>query len=300
MTPRRPSVAAIGFGPLAIAACASALLIWSLAATWLGVLLGGGLLVAMAIVSYLERRSIRTLMMAAENKAACALPLQRMEPYVLSLHAVADASMARWAKHIEIARLQIEHAGTELTCDFSALLAQLQALQDQGQKVPGEDVVKIVDESRQVLMQMLARLEQAVDGQTIRSVPSRQLIDEAGQTIQHTLARLEAVIRNLSAVSERMAVDRQRAYEHVEAVMVHLQFQDRVSQILGAICVGVEALLARLRTEEKHLAEGLVPEPFDVAAWVAEIERTYTTLEQHGHDRSQEKRGAPDIGITYF
>ena len=95
MTPRRPSVAAIGFGPLAVAACASARLIWSLAATWLGVLLGGGLLVAMAIVSYLERRSIRTLMMAAENKAACALPLQRMEPYVLSLHAVADASMAR-------------------------------------------------------------------------------------------------------------------------------------------------------------------------------------------------------------
>lgn len=300
MTPRRLSVAAVGMAPLAIATCAAGLLIWSMGATWLGVLLGGGLLVAMAIASYLERRSIRSLLMAAENLATSAPPAQRMEPYVLSLHAVADASMARWAKHVEIARLQIEHAGAELTRDFSALLTQLRALQDQGQNAPGEDVANIIEDSRLALMQMLARLEQGSDGQTMASVPSSELIGEAGQTIQRSLAQLEMVIRNLSAVSDRMAVDRQRAYEHVEGVMVHLQFQDRVSQILGAICVGVEALLARLRIEEKHLAEGQVPEPFDVAAWVAEIERTYTTIEQHGDERSREKRGAPDSGITYF
>ena len=65
----------------------------------------------------------------------------------------------------------------------------------------------------------------------------------------------------------------------VESAIVHLQFQDRVSQILSAVRGDMERLVALIASDEFGM-NGRIPAPIDVERWIRELEATYTTLEQ--------------------
>jgi methyl-accepting chemotaxis protein len=88
--------------------------------------------------------------------------------------------------------------------------------------------------------------------------------------------------------------------QKVESVLVHLQFQDRMSQILAAVFNDIERLSARLREQERRIELGEQPEMFDSAAWIAELERTYTTLEQHDSRHATASGPGSTNEITFF
>ena len=49
----------------------------------------------------------------------------------------------------------------------------------------------------------------------------------------------------------------------------------------AAVRHDVERLLARVREEQARIERREAPESFDAKAWIAELEKSYTTLEQH-------------------
>ena len=154
-------VARQGVAPLLVAVVGGALLAWSAPSLVVGLALAGALLAVAAGAWWWERRRLKAAVepLLAECAAARAMP--RLDPYVHSLHELADASLIRWSKHVTIARQQTETAGTELTQDFSAILAKLGEMIDARNAQSGEAVVTVIERSREDLLGMLERLGHA-------------------------------------------------------------------------------------------------------------------------------------------
>jgi len=115
---------------------------------------------------------------------------------------------------------------------------------------------------------------------------------ESEETIQGVLG----VFRETMGYLLQAAADFQKegfvVQQDIADVIVSLQFQDRISQILNQ----VNADLNRL---EERLASGVLG--LDAQAWLSELARTYTTLEQHDlHRGDSQTRGGGATEITFF
>jgi methyl-accepting chemotaxis protein len=382
----------VGVGHLVVAATAAGFVLWSGDSIPVGLAMAAFLLVLAAGLSYRERRGINAAIdrMLAENDLAAA-EKRRLEPYVQSLHQVADASMIRWSKHIDISRLQTESAGFKLTQDFGSILAKLHDMLDTRSADGGEGVVLVIEHSREELLGMLACLLAAFDAQKpmlrefeslaevtedlkrmassvadiakqtnllalnaaieaarageagrgfavvadeVRklsnqsgslgkdiqqkvdavnratnsalasagqmSLQNEGLMKTSGETIHRVLERFSDVLQGLSESSQQMAEGSNNVRERVEEVLVHLQFQDRTSQILNAVRKDIDRLLAQLREQERRIEQGQDAELFDSKAWIAELEQTYTTLEQHEAPQTSDQGQVSASEVTFF
>ena len=386
------TVSPVGMAPVVAAAIGGGLALWSAASLPLGLALAAALVALVAAASFWERRQLRaTLARCLAAQAAVDAARPRIEPYTRSLHEVADASLARWSKHIDIARLQTERAGTALAQDFDTILGKLGAMLDSHSGDSDGGIVAVIATARSELMDMLASMTLALEEQKpmLREFESlakvtedlkqmatgvadiakqtnllalnaaieaaragdtgrgfavvadevRKLSDQSGvlgkhikvnveavnaamtkalttagqmsrqneslgstsdSTIRNVLERFSGVVQGLSESSREMADGSQSVRQKVEEVLVHLQFQYRTSQILVAVTTDIERLGKRMREQERLVEQGALPEPFDARAWIAELERTYTTLEQHDaqHPAAQGKIEATEI--TFF
>ena len=384
------SVLRFGLAPLLVAVVGGGLLIWC-ATSLVGVALAIGLLVLAGGLSWWEGQRVKAGFAALQAECTAAQAMPRLEPYVHSLHELADASLIRWSKHVAIVRSQTEAAGTELTGDFSAILAKLHEMIDARSADGSEGVVTVIEHSRDELLGMLDRLVHAFDaqkpmlrefeslagvtedlkrmasavadiakqtnllalnaaieaarageagrgfavvadevrklssqsgllGQEIQqkvdavnrattsalasagqmSVQNEVLLKSSGETIHQVLERFGGVLRGVSDSSQQLAEGSQNVRERVEAVLVHLQFQDRTSQILNAVCQDIDRLLAQVREQERRIGSGEAAQPFDVAQWIAQLEQTYTTLEQFNTHPSDAKGSVSASEITFF
>ena len=384
------SVCWFGLAPLLVAVLGGGLLIWR-ETSMVGAALAIGLLAVAAGASWWACRRVYAGVAAAQAERDATPVTPSLEPYVQSLHELADASLIRWSKHVAIVRAQTETAGTELTGDFSAILAKLHEMIDARNADGSEGVVTVIEHSREELLGMLDRLVQAFDaqkpmlrefeslavvtedlkrmasgvaeiakqtnllalnaaieaarageagrgfavvadevrklsnqsgmlGQEIQkkvdavnsattsalasaaqmSVQNEALTKSSGETINAVLERFGGVLRGVSDSSQQMAEGSQNVRERVEAVLVHLQFQDRTGQILNAVCRDIDRLLEQVREQEQRIASGESPQPFDVQQWIAELEQTYTTLEQFGTHPADTKGAVSASEITFF
>ena len=377
---------------LLVAVLGGGLLIWSQPSLVVGGALAAGLLAVAVGLSWWERRRLGAALdrqVVERDLGEAAQP--KVEPYLRSLHEVADASMIRWSEHIAIARRQTENAGVELTQDFGAILSRLRGMIDTRNADASEGVVTVIEHSREELLGMLDRLRHAFDAQKpmllefeslavvtddlkrmasavadiakqtnllalnaaieaarageagrgfavvadeVRklsnqsgtlgkeiqdkvdavnratgsalasagqmSVQNEALMTSSGETIQQVLERFGGVLRGVSDSSQQMAEGSQEVHERVEAVLVQLQFQDRTSQILNAVCHDIDRLLEQIREQERSIASGQAPQPFDARQWIAQLEKTYTTLEQHGSQQAAAAGQVSASEITFF
>lgn len=124
------------------------------------------------------------------------------------------------------------------------------------------------------------------------------IIDEAENAIVRVINRYNDAAERLGSSAQILEVESQGVESEVADVLVALQFQDRVSQILGHVIGDMEKLADEMSRREASQA----PEPFEVRRWLDELERTYTTLEQvavhKGHGIHVEAPSSAEI--TFF
>lgn len=141
-----------------------------------------------------------------------------------------------------------------------------------------------------------AAMNEALAAAERMSKSDHALVGNAEAAIGRVLSRFNDTLSSLADASGRLEEDGKVVQGQVESVIVHLQFQDRVSQILCAVRADMDRLVALVQADG-FSADGRIPPPIEVDRWIRELEATYTTLEQHTLDAG--KAAAPQ-GITFF
>jgi methyl-accepting chemotaxis protein len=146
---------------------------------------------------------------------------------------------------------------------------------------------------------------QAIVGEVHGYVASDlQMIDQIDGSVGGVLGEFGRLTEQMAASAALMQDEGDKLQQEIGQVLVDLQFQDRVSQILGHVVDDAERLVQALEAAEQRRAQGLPAEPFDHHAWLAQLSQTYTTPEQqHLHApvaASASAAGQAPAGVTFF
>ncbi|OHX13981.1 hypothetical protein [Chromobacterium sphagni] len=224
------------------------------------------------------------------------------------------ALLPLWAGHIALGREQIDDAACHLTSRFDGMLRQL-GYQEQDQddaahaREPAETrlanaleeaplrnrLAPVLEQLRQSGLRLEALAQETPHGQSARD---EQI---AGQ-VRQLLLQLEQVSQDLQAPRPSRRDDAASGFNlqtTAEDVLIHLQFQDRVSQILAHVQNDIwqlETMLHGALTSEDDL-----PAPPDTEAWLNALKNSYTTHEQRSlHNRDGSSRPPGPSDITFF
>jgi methyl-accepting chemotaxis protein len=107
------------------------------------------------------------------------------------------------------------------------------------------------------------------------------MVAQSEEIIQHVVGRTRAAALELAKSSDVLRSETQSIGGEVAEVLVALQFQDRVSQILGHVGNDMGKLKVRIDQHEQAGASGETPEAIDAGTWLEELSHTYTVPEQH-------------------
>ncbi|MEI6413953.1 MAG: methyl-accepting chemotaxis protein [Pseudomonadota bacterium] len=124
----------------------------------------------------------------------------------------------------------------------------------------------------------------------------------ADSTITTVLERFGQTSGRLGAAHGILERATDQAKNTINRIIVDLQAQDRACQILGHVCQDLEKFEQHLTTRRTAQSQGLAPPVMDVDAWLAEMNKTYTTLEQRATHQGQGAvaKRATASDVTFF
>jgi methyl-accepting chemotaxis protein len=127
-----------------------------------------------------------------------------------------------------------------------------------------------------------------------------RVVNDAGSTIQRVLLRYQEIMSTLSTCATSVGKTGVGISREINEVLVSLQFQDRTSQILAQVRDQLDGLFRRLQEGGASEADG--DRPSDAQAWLAELEKGYTTQEQRDTHRGRHVAAAAGAGtgVTFF
>jgi methyl-accepting chemotaxis protein len=178
------------------------------------------------------------------------------------------------------AAIEAAHA-RELGKGFAVVAEEVRKLSERS-GITGNQITQRVEALTRVLQETLA-ISQTFHAQ------EAAVIQRSEQTIQEVVTRFKETAQTLATNTEHLESVNSRVQGEISETLVHLQFQDRVSQILHSVVADMEKFLAS--GAQTHL---------DVDRWLAELKKTYTTLEQTAIHRGQEADSPADSNITFF
>ena len=158
---------------------------------------------------------------------------------------------------IEAARAGEEGRGFSIVADEVRKLSMLSA----------ETGVKI----RERVQLIAAAAKKAGDGAARMETSDEKVLSQASETLSGVVDQFEQVTGPLHQASEQIIANTNQVSSSLNNAVVHFQFQDRVSQILGHVQDSLTQMKSQLHT-------GL--EALDVATLMHELERKYTMAEE--------------------
>ncbi|HJV89193.1 MAG TPA: methyl-accepting chemotaxis protein [Holophagaceae bacterium] len=203
---------------------------------------------------------------------------------------------------------QLHHMSAEVTSianqtNLLALNAAIEAAHarehGKGFAVVAEEVRKLSDRSGRAGQQITEKI-QWMDTSLRRTLEAVEeitaletiIIGGAENTIKEVVTSFDGASGTLAASASKLEQANAQVQREVEETIFSLQFQDRVGQILRNILRDMQRFEGRPRGGVSHK---------DVEAWLAELERTYTTAEekvQHGGFQAGGSTGNDEI--TFF
>jgi methyl-accepting chemotaxis protein len=202
----------------------------------------------------------------------------------------------------ELSEMSAEVASIAAQTNLLALNAAIEAAHarelGKGFAVVAEEVRKLSERSGttgNLITQRVEAVNQVLQAtlQSAQDFHEREAANILGseRTIHEVIARFGAAADALSSSTEHLEAVNGRVQGEVSDTLVHLQFQDRVGQILQNVVADMEKFMAHLNGQ---------PSALDVDHWLEELASTYTTLEQAAIHRGQQAQTPAESDITFF
>jgi len=206
----------------------------------------------------------------------------------------------------ELFRMSEEVASVASQTNLLALNAAIEAAHardlGKGFAVVADEVRKLSDRSGTTGNLITERvehlnhvLEQTLEEAQAYAERESKIISASEATIQQVLNGFEDATQALTHSSIHLEGVSTRIQQEISDTLVHLQFQDRVSQILQHVASDMEKF-----SQWAHLH----PDELEVDRWLSELENTYTTHEQRAIHRGDTPEAASDSDsdsdITFF
>ena len=168
-----------------------------------------------------------------------------------------------------------------------------------GFAVVADEVRKLSTMSDDTGKKIAARTEAVVNGMQDMAQVAEHFSAEEDRAMKESEAIIGQVLEVFSEsvgylvqTTEQFEQEGKAVQQRIEQVMVSLQFQDRISQILGHIADDQTRLQEVVATGSK------IPAP---AIWLGQLSSTYTTLEQQAlHEGKQVHQPDESADITFF
>lgn len=126
-------------------------------------------------------------------------------------------------------------------------------------------------------------------------------VTHSGQVIEQVIQRFRGATTSLLDSSHELRKESQSVGQEIAQVLVGLQFQDRVSQVLGLVRNDLEKLHECLAQGQQDSAAGRTQTPLDADAWLEQLAGTYTMPELHDvHRGSGQGAAGSESEITFF
>ena len=193
---------------------------------------------------------------------------------------------------------------TNLLALNAAIEAARAGEQGRGFSVVADEVrqlSRLSGETGRRIGQKVGHISQAISNAVEAAQASRGRDDEAlaaaEATIRRVLCDFQRLAGSLSDAAAELGQSNSAIHAQVNDALVELQFQDRTSQILSHVRDSIGAAAQRICADDT--ADGTA---LDIAALLAELERTYAMVEErHNHLRQEATKGKAAAGeVTFF
>lgn len=226
---------------------------------------------------------LQTVQHAAEQLGSIASALEGMLASRQLLVTKFDSLMAA---NDEIRRLAQQNEQLAGQTGVTDLLSDEQSWQELAER-SAENSRQIAARAKSARQQIMAAI--GANGDAAASTDgvaenSRAVIDQIIADFRHSAMKLTTTVEALE--DEGREVDRE-----VCDILVHLQFQDRISQILDHVQQDI------LRLRSAAIEAQALPSP---QQWLAELEKTYTTQEQRQIHAGQQGHPVPPSQVDFF
>ncbi|SEH65888.1 methyl-accepting chemotaxis protein [Rheinheimera pacifica] len=124
-----------------------------------------------------------------------------------------------------------------------------------------------------------------------------QSVSQSEASIQQVLDRFATVTEQMSASTAQLQQQNNDIRHEISAVLVALQFQDRVSQIVSHVRDNITALHQYLQQCEQDPEQRPT---LDAKTWLKQMEQTYATDEQRLNHHGRSAAPAQQQDITFF
>lgn len=130
------------------------------------------------------------------------------------------------------------------------------------------------------IQQANAALQKTLDRTTEYAAQDDQRLNQSESSIEEVLHQFQQSSERIMQCAGSLESESSHVQHSVEEVLVNLQFQDRVGQILGHVTHDMEKFVAVIHEHQQQLDAGQDLKPIDIDKWLADVRKTYTTLEQ--------------------
>jgi methyl-accepting chemotaxis protein len=175
---------------------------------------------------------------------------------------------------------------------FAVVATEVRALSNRSSEA-GQKIRQRVAEVTQALTKTVTDSEQQVSHE-------QELIQQTEQTISSVLSDYEGAVQGISETNHQMQLQAEHVQQQLSDVVMHLQFQDRVSQILSHIMDDMNKLSQSSARFTEQVNSGQTPELISVHQWLDGLKRSYTTLEQVSVHTGGKQNTKADDDITFF
>nr|WP_320131503.1 methyl-accepting chemotaxis protein [uncultured Holophaga sp.] len=226
------------------------------------------------------------ILQSQESRARIMSRIAELEKSTEQLHEMSTevADIASQTNLLALnAAIEAAHA-RDLGKGFAVVADEVRKLSDRS----GNTGRLITERVAQVGRSIRAGLEEA---QTF-AAHDEETIRRSEATIRSVLERFGRSAKALGLVTETLEGAGTRLQSEISETLIHLQFQDRTSQILQSVIRDMEKFQDRMAHN---------PSALEVEEWLRELEETYTTLEQKAvHHGTTFEGGGGDSEITFF